>query len=112
MRPSRFLLLACVASLIFLQGCVVLQLRHPLPEHLQDQVQVENLPGIRAWGDTYSENLEQSAIESIRQELADNHGKLAPEADYLALSGGGGDGCGAGIYVAGPRQAPGHNLNW
>ena len=47
---------------------------------------------------SHSENLEQSAIESIRQEMAANHGKLEPEANFLALSGGGGDGAfGAGI---------------
>ncbi len=77
---------------------MALQVRHPLPEHLLDQAQVENLPGVRAWGDAYSESLEQSAIESIKQELAANHGKLEPEATFLALSGGGGDGAfGAGI---------------
>ena len=63
-----------------------------------DQVQVDDLRGIRAWGDTLSESLEDSAIESVKQELAANQGKLAPEATYLALSGGGGDGAfGAGI---------------
>jgi predicted acylesterase/phospholipase RssA len=98
LRPGRFLLLACVAALILLPGCLALQVRHPLPEHLQDQAEVAGLPGIRAWGDTLSESLEQSAIESIRQEMAANHGKLAPEANFLALSGGGGDGAfGAGI---------------
>ena len=63
-----------------------------------DQVQVDDLRGIRAWGDVYSESLEASAIESVKQELAASHGKLDPEAAYLALSGGGGDGAfGAGI---------------
>ena len=69
-----------------------------MPEHLLDQVQVADLPGIRDWGDVHSENLEQSALESIKQEMAANHGKLEPEANFLALSGGGGDGAfGAGI---------------
>ena len=46
----------------------------------------------------HSENLEQSALESVKQELAANQGKLEPEANFLALSGGGGDGAfGAGI---------------
>jgi hypothetical protein len=81
-----------------LQGCMALQVRHPLPEQLLDQVQVEDMPGIRAWGDTLSESLEKSALESIKQEMAANHGKLEPEANFLALSGGGGDGAfGAGI---------------
>ncbi len=77
---------------------MALRVRHPLPEHLLDQVQVADQPGIRDWGDVHSENLEQSALESIKQELAANQGKLEPEANFLALSGGGGDGAfGAGI---------------
>ena len=75
-----------------------LPVRHPLPENLLDQVQVADLPGIRDWGDVHSEHLEKSAVESIRQEMAANHGKLEPEMIFLALSGGGGDGAfGAGI---------------
>jgi len=77
--PGWFLILACLAALL-LQGCVALKTRHPLPEGLEDQAQVDDLSGIRAWGDTYSESLEQSGIESIQQEMAANHGKLAPEA--------------------------------
>ena len=85
---------------LLLQGCMALQVRQPLPEHLMDQAEVADLPGIRAWGDTLSESLEKSAIESIRQEMAANHGKLEPEANFLALSGGGGDGAfGAGNFV-------------
>ena len=96
-RQGCFLVLICLAALM-LQGCMALQVRQPLPEHLMDQVEVADLPGIRAWGDTLSESLEKSAIESIRQEMAANHGKLEPEANFLALSGGGGDGAfGAGI---------------
>ena len=77
---------------------MALQVRHPLPENLLDQVEVAGLPGIRDWGDVHSENLEQSALESVQQELTANHGKLEPEANFLALSGGGGDGAfGAGI---------------
>ena len=96
---TRWVALALLAVLVFLsQGCIALQVRHPLPENLLDQAQVADLPGIRAWGDSLSESLEKSAIESIRQEMAANHGKLEPEANFLALSGGGGDGAfGAGI---------------
>ena len=83
-RSRYILVLASLAAIVFLnQGCMSLQVRHPLPEHLQDQAQVENLPGIRAWGDTLSESLEKSAIESIRQEMAANHGKLEPEANFI-----------------------------
>jgi hypothetical protein len=96
-RQGYVLVMTCVVAFI-LPGCMALQVRHPLPEHLQNQAQVDDLPGIRAWGDTYSESLEQSGIESIKQEMAANHGKLEAEANFLALSGGGGDGAfGAGI---------------
>jgi hypothetical protein len=93
------LILALLTAMIFFsQGCVALRVRQPLPEHLMDQAEVADLPGIRAWGDTLSESLQKSALESIRQEKAANHGKLDPEANILALSGGGGDGAfGAGI---------------
>ena len=95
---ARCVILAAIALLVLLsQGCA-LQVRHPLPEYLLDQAQIENLPGVRAWGDVSSESLEQSAKESMKQEMAANHGKLEPEANFLALSGGGGDGAfGAGI---------------
>ena len=98
-RNHYSLILALLTALVFLsQGCMALHVRQPLPEHLMDQAEVADLPGIRAWGDTLSESLEKSAIESIRQEMAANHGKLEPEANFLALSGGGGDGAfGAGI---------------
>ena len=64
------LLVSLVLLSLLLQGCVALQVRRPLPEHLLDQVEVADLPGIRSWGDVYSETLEQSAIESIKQEMA------------------------------------------
>ncbi len=99
-RPfSRLRALLCLLALGFLlSGCMALQVRHPLPEHLLDQAEVANLPGIRYWGDVPSPSLEQSAIESVEQELAANNGRLEPVAHFLALSGGGGDGAfGAGI---------------
>ncbi|HZK14726.1 MAG TPA: patatin-like phospholipase family protein [Desulfobaccales bacterium] len=99
LRQAHSFILALLTALVFLsQGCMSLPVRHPLPENLLDQVQVADLPGIRDWGDVHSENLEQSAVESIRQEMAANRGKLEPEMTFLALSGGGGDGAfGAGI---------------
>jgi hypothetical protein len=91
--------MALLAALALIsQGCMALQVRRPLPERLLDEAQVDDLTDIRAWGDKLSESLEQCAIESLRQEKAANNGKLEPEANFLALSGGGGDGAfGAGI---------------
>ena len=51
-------------------------------------------PGVTASVEAWS----RAPSDSIRQEMAANHGKLEPEANFLALSGGGGDGAfGAGI---------------
>jgi predicted acylesterase/phospholipase RssA len=99
LRPGRWLLVACTVTLaVFLQGCAALMVYHPPPANLEDRVEIPRMPGVRAWGDVYSESLEKSAIESIRQEKAANHGKLEPVVYGLALSGGGGDGAfGAGL---------------
>lgn len=92
---------------------MALQVRHPLPEHLLDQTQVADLPGVRAWGDAYNESLQQSAIESLKQEMAANHGKLEPEANFLALSGGGGDGAfGAGILCGWTAAGTRPQFSW
>lgn len=45
----------------------------------------------RAWGDASNESLKQSAIESLKQEMAANQGKPDSEVNFLALSGGGGE---------------------
>jgi hypothetical protein len=66
-----------------------LGVRRPLSEHLEDQAQVADLPGIKAWGDNCRESLEQSGIEAIRQERAANYGKLELQVNFPALSGGG-----------------------
>ena len=95
-----FALVSLALCALLIQGCMALQVRHPLPENLLEQVEVDDLPDIRAWGDVYSKSLQESGIESVKQELAANHGKLEPEAAYLLLSGGGGDGAfGAGNFV-------------
>ncbi len=96
---SRLTVLACLAVLILLiQGCATLKPYNPPGPSLQDQVQIPGFPGVRAWGDEPSESLKQSAIESLEQEKAANHGKLEPVVYGLALSGGGQDGAfGAGV---------------
>ena len=55
---------------LLLQGCMALQVRHPLPENLLEQAEVDDLRDIRAWGNVYSESLQQSGIESVKQEMA------------------------------------------
>jgi hypothetical protein len=89
----------CLAAfLLLLQGCAALVPYNPPPAALEDRVQMPGMPGDRDGGDQYSKILEQSAIESIEQEKAAHNGKLEPDVNVLALSGGGGDGAfGAGL---------------
>ena len=97
--PRNLFLLAGLAILmLILQSCAILRPHNPLPAALEAQAQIPELPGVRAWGDEHNKSFEQSAIESIEQEKAANHGKLEPLVHVLALSGGGAEGAfGAGI---------------
>ena len=97
--PGKVAILAGLAVLmLILQGCAILRPHSPLPAALEDQVQIPGLHGVRAWGDEPSKSFEQSAIESLEQEKAANHGKLEPVVYVLALSGGGAQGAfGAGV---------------
>lgn len=98
-RTNHFTILG-ILTVFLLQGCSTTSLprSQPLPKNLEDQVQMQGFTGIRAWGDVPSKTLAKSATDSIKQELAANHGKLKPEIDALALSGGSQDGAfGAGL---------------
>jgi predicted patatin/cPLA2 family phospholipase len=86
-------------SIIILQACATTQVRSPLPANLEDQVEVSGFPNVRSWADVPSKALNESAVESIRQEIAafgmDN---LKKPAEFLVLSGGGENGAfGAGV---------------
>jgi predicted patatin/cPLA2 family phospholipase len=96
--------LAALAVLVFLsQGCGFARTRQPLPPYYLDEARVVGMPDVRGFGDAPDESLKQSAVESVRQELAAQPGKPAgvfatPTVDILALSGGGADGAfGAGL---------------
>ena len=99
-----FSALAALAVLAFLiQGCGTARTRQPLPPYYLDEARVVGLPDVRGYGDAPDESLKQSAVESVRQELAAQPGKPAgvfatPTVDILSLSGGGADGAfGAGL---------------
>jgi predicted patatin/cPLA2 family phospholipase len=86
-------------SIVLLGGCATTQVRTPLPANLEDQVQMAGFPNVRSWADIPSKALNESAVESIKQEIAafglDN---LKKPATYLVLSGGGENGAfGAGV---------------
>jgi predicted acylesterase/phospholipase RssA len=92
-----------VFPIFFFQGCGFARTRQPLPPYYMDEARVVGLPDVRGYGDAPDESLKQSAVESVRQELAAQPGKPAgvfatPTVDILALSGGGADGAfGAGL---------------
>jgi hypothetical protein len=93
---KSYLTLASIVML--LQGCGALRQYHPLPEQYEQQAQVPGFKDIRAWADMPNKALEQSALDSLKQERAANQGKPLPELNALALSGGGSDGAfGAGF---------------
>ena len=86
-------------SILLLHGCATVQVRNPLPANLEDQVEVSGFPNVRSWADTPSKALNESAVESIKQEIAafglDN---LEKPVEFLVLSGGGENGAfGAGV---------------
>lgn len=81
-------------------GCAGPQ-RNAVPEHLLGQAAPVGLAGVRDWGSEYSETLQASLVESIRQARAiDPRGVVDDEGyvNVLALSGGGSYGAyGAGL---------------
>lgn len=96
-RQGYVFILTWLAALM-LQGCASLGHYNALPANLEDQAQIPGLPDVRDWADAPSKILLKSALESLEQEKAANHGKLEPVVYGLALSGGGGDGAfGAGL---------------
>lgn len=56
------------------------------------------MPGVRAWGDEFSLAFQQDLVESVRQEQRSGSFREDATVDFLAISGGGGDGAfGAGL---------------
>jgi hypothetical protein len=83
---------------LLLGGCSVLRPHKPPPPKLESQVQVPGMPGVRAWGDQFSQVFQDDMIESIRQEHRSGLFEASRYVDILAVSGGGGDGAfGAGL---------------
>ncbi len=83
---------------LFLQSCASTKSYNALPENLEDQVEVPGFHDIRSWGDKPSKVMMKSALLSVQQEKASNHGRIESVVNVLALSGGGEDGAfGAGL---------------
>lgn len=96
--PSIHTLVILCMSILLLQGCSSIKQYQPPPASLENKVEIPGFHDIRAWADTLSPALENSAVLSLKQEKAANHGRFTPELTALALSGGGSDGAfGAGF---------------
>ena len=100
----RAFAIVCTVLLLLLTlgGCSSVVQRNPVPEHLVDQAQVVDLPGVRFWGDEKPANARELMRESHRRQAAagllhDDSGNPLPSIS-LALSGGGANGAfGAGL---------------
>ena len=85
-------------------GCASPVVRNPLPEDLRGEARVPGAPpGVRAWGDAFSPDFQQSVIDSFRQVQA-AYGDDPPR-DILALSGGGADGAFGAGFLSGWSDA-------
>jgi hypothetical protein len=100
--------MACGALILAASGCVSSFPREVVPEPLVNRAMVGELREIRFWGDETSDSLDAS-LKSAAEQLKTRHlasGKAGAkvrtsgEINFLALSGGGGDGAfGAGLLV-------------
>jgi hypothetical protein len=90
-----------VACIVGLQGCVALHPRQPLPSALLVGARPEGFPtNIRFWGDVVSPDLRAGLSQQyaqLRGTAAASRSAITTRADFLAISGGGGD----GAYAAG-----------
>lgn len=81
-------------------GCSTLP-RSPVPAELVQGSRIPGMRGVRFWGDQADDRLIARFMESVERERAAAGlapGEALPDADYLALSGGGQDGAfGAGL---------------
>jgi len=97
---NKIVFIAFFAAVFFVAGCATYPNRYPLPEEHKDAAQIPYIPDARFWGDELPPHiLERLEEERIQIQLKEPEAKNKP-IDYLALSGGGGDGAfGAGLLV-------------
>ena len=96
----KWVSLLALVPLLLVAGCSTVS-RNTVPKELISEATVLDMPGVRAWGDEYSPELQRSLVESIRQARAvDPRGVIdaTGAVSVLALSGGGANGAfGAGL---------------
>ncbi len=96
---ARLLLLGLLCSLL-VAGCGGRIMRNALPGELEDQAQPMGIPGVRAWGDTYSDLFQERLLRGGKWYIESHAdaGASDNKISLLALSGGGADGAfGAGL---------------
>lgn len=90
-----------VTSILIITACAKDLSRVPVPADLEELVEVKDMPGVRAWGDTPSQEFQADVVQSIRDELEgffprNSNGEI--QYSSLSLSGGGDHGAfGAGV---------------
>ncbi|MEE9573986.1 MAG: patatin-like phospholipase family protein [Candidatus Neomarinimicrobiota bacterium] len=97
------LILICLSLLMGLVSCVT-HTRTGLPMQYADKAEIKGMPGVRAWGDRYSEVFQEDLINSIRQHLKtkpEGHNYRDDTIYILALSGGGSNGAFAAGLIRG-----------
>jgi predicted patatin/cPLA2 family phospholipase len=94
-RTGRLWAMVLAAALA---GCTGLRPHFPPSQQAEAQVQMPDMPGVRAWGDEFSPAFQKDVVESIRQEERSGLFHPGDTVSVLAISGGGGDGAfGAGL---------------
>ena len=102
MAIYRFLTQLLLTFLILMiTACAKDLVRTPVPAALEETVEVVNMPGVRAWSDSYSQEFQADVVQSIRDE-PEGLFPRGPNGEFqysgLSLSGGGDHGAfGAGI---------------
>ena len=102
---SKTLIFSFLLLIIFLAlGCSTPKRMKAVPPELQEKAAIPGMPDVRYWADTDTAVFLRDAVESLDKEKAylakSGYKGPLPEADFLAISGGGDDGAfGAGLLV-------------
>ncbi len=94
-----------MALAVMMSGCVAVQERTAVPGPELEAAQVSGYSDIRSWGDVVTPTVEAIIRRQYRQvrdaALAGQPGASTRKADFLAISGGGGDGAYAAGFLTG-----------
>jgi len=104
-RHSWTPLLAVVLLATFLQGCVSVPKRTPVPDSIYEEAVIPGIPRARFWGDAkppYTDAWMATSKEKLKAEYPELFGK---EHTYLAISGGGANGAFAAGLLSGSTEA-------